>query len=392
MVGFNNNWPALMLFPAYRALSTALEFVPGPWRGPEPLAIGPETSGVIHGASAGEIKAARALRHSLSQEEPEQHWLISTGTSSGLANGADLRLPRDLPRRTARLFEATRMKSLLLIEAEFWPNLLAEAAIRGVSVGVAGARVSAVSHSRMSRLPGTVSHLLSGVKAFAAASNEDAERLCSLGAPANRVAVCGWLKWPESLPATSLEALLVGLEAGPTGDRPLLVLGSVYPGEATALSTLLRDGPLAAGQAHWLLVARHARHGASLRREAASLCAPGTFSVDTRFGVLRSWYAHADATYVGGGLHGRGCHDLLEPVAAGQQPLCHTRAGDPGCVAATLAERELALCLDDLGQRKLPEATSARFRVADGAYDELKADADGRRRTIDFLRNHGVLL
>ncbi len=381
-----------MLYPAYHMLSTALEIIPGSWRGAEPLVVESDISGVIHGASAGEIKAAGALRQSLRQEQPGKRWLISTGTSSGLAGGADFRLPRDLPRRTARLFAATRMRSLLLIEAEFWPNLLAEAAVRGVSVGVAGARMSAVSHSRMSRLRGTVSHLLSGVKAFAAASNEDASRLCSLGVPANRVAVCGWLKWPESLPHTSLETLQVGLEAGSiAADRPLLVLGSVYPGEPSALSSLLRDSPLAAGRAHWLMVARHARHGASLRREAASLCLPGTFSVDTRFGVLRSWYAHADAAYVGGGLYGRGCHDLLEPIAAGLRPLCHARAGDPGSVAATLADRELALRLDDLNYSRARQTTLQQFRVPVGAYDKLKADTDGRQRTIAFFRSQGVL-
>jgi 3-deoxy-D-manno-octulosonic-acid transferase len=282
------------------------------------------------------------------------------------------------------------MRSLVLIEAEFWPNLLAEASSRGVSVGVAGARVSASSHARMSKLPGTVSRLLSGVKAFAAASSTDASRLCALGVPASRIAVCGWLKWPEASSVTSMETLCVGLQTQALPGRPLLVLGSVHPGEATELAPLLRGTPLAAGRAHWLLVARHDRHGAALRREATSLCPPETFNVDTRFGVLRSWYAHADAAYVGGGLFGRGCHDLLEPLAAGLRPLCHTRTGDPGSVAAALMERGLAVGID-LRWGSLPKASLHEFRVAAGAYDRLKADADGRGRTIDFFRSEGVL-
>ena len=381
-----------MLYPAYRALSTALEVIPGSWRGAEPPVLDSEIGGVIHGASAGETKAACALRRILNQDRPGQRWLISTGTVTGLESGADFRLPRDLPGRTARVFSATKMRSLLLIEAEFWPNLLTEAATRGVAVGVAGARMSPVSHSRMQRLPASTSKLLSSIGAFAAASDSDASRLHSLGVPAEKVAVCGWLKWPVPAPRVPLEELSVFHQSPPRLGRPLLVLGSVYPGEVTALASALRDSPFSAGKAYWQLVPRHARHGASLRREAASLCPPETFSVDARFGVLRAWYAHADAAYVGGGLFGRGCHDLLEPVAMGLRPLCHLRTGDPGSVAATLLERDLAVCLEETPQSAEVGATAGHsYRIPEGAFEELKGDMDGRQKTMEFFQSRGVL-
>ena len=380
-----------MIYRAYRAASSALEILPGPWRRKAPLVsvAGEHVSGVIHGASAGEVKAANALRKTLLRRNREQRWLVSTGTAAGLSSGADFLLPRDLPRRTARVFESTGMESLLLVEAELWPNLLAEAARRRVPVGVVGARVSDASYRRMSMVPGATRDLIHGVRAFAAASRVDADRLLSLGASPSRVEVCGWLKWPEARKNLSQAALFEAVSV--SADRPLLVLGSVYPGEPTALSRLLKGSGLALGSAHWLLVPRHERHGGALQREAASLGPKDAFDVESRFGVLRCWYGHADAAFVGGGLSGRGCHDLLEVLAEGLRPMCFARAGDPAGVASVLAEQGLAVVLD--GGTPQPPSAIADQALADasGAYQALKAYRDGRNDTVSFLGAQGVL-
>jgi len=106
-------------------------------------------------------------------------------------------------------------------------------------------------------------------------------------------------------------------------------------------------------------------------------------------GVLRRWYQRADASFVGGGLKGRGCHDLLEPLCEDLRPLCFLERGDPGGVGEALAKLGLALPLQpgaalenlaDLAMEKVP-----------GAYQQLKQERDGRERTLDFLVARGAL-
>jgi 3-deoxy-D-manno-octulosonic-acid transferase len=377
-----------MIYPAYRAVSSALEILSGPSRSPEIPGDEP-VSGIIHGASAGEVKAASALKRTLLGRDPKCRWLVSTGTVAGLSSGADFRLPRDLPRRTANVFDSTGAKSLLLVEAELWPNLLAEAARRGVPVGVAGARISDASYRRLRMFPSATRLLIKGVRAFAAASRNDADRLLSLGAPSSRVEVCGWLKWPEGRDDLPREELFGAFHVAES--RPLLVLGSVYPGEPTALARLLKGSALACASAHWLLVPRHGRHGEELQREVALLGPKDAFSVESRFGVLRCWYQHADAAFVGGGLSGRGCHDLLEALAEGLRPMCFQGAGDPGGVATVLAEQGLAILLDDGIPQRASRIAEQALLPTQGAYEELKTRRDGRSDTARFLCSQGVL-
>ena len=375
-----------MMYQAYRAATSALELFPGPWQ-PEPRPAG-LVDGVIHGASAGEVKAARALLIPLQLRRPGQSWAISSGTPAGMRSGADFRLPRDLPNGTASFFADLQLRSLLLVEAELWPNLITAAARRQVPVAVVSARVSPRTESRMRRLGREARRILDMISAFSAASESDASRLRALGVPAGRIEVGGWLKWPTPQPSAE-DCVGDEQEARFDRPRPLLVLGSVHPGEAKALAQRLAGSELEPGRANWLLVARHARSDAQLRREAARLCPTGSYSIDCRMGVLRSWYQRADASFVGGGLKGRGCHDLLEPLAAGLRPMCFLRSGDPGRVGGVLGPLGLALTLDD-EQPAVPIAARA-MEAVPGAYAQLRRDYDGRRRTLDFLEAKGIL-
>jgi 3-deoxy-D-manno-octulosonic-acid transferase len=375
-----------MMYSAYRAATSAVEWLPGPWQ-PAPRPQG-AADGVIHGASAGEVKAALALLEPLQKRRPEQRWVVSSGTAAGITAGAQFRLPRDLPARTCQLFDSLQLRSLLLVEAELWPNLLAEAARRDVPVAVVSARVSEPSAARMRRLGAAAQRLLQGISVFIAASPGDADRLLALGVPQQRIEVGGWLKWPAThdpnlAPSTTVVDLAFARA------RPLLVLGSVHPGEASLLARRLAGSPLAPGRSNWLLVARHEGSAARLAREARQLCPEGSFFVDSRMGVLRSWYSHADAAFVGGGGRGRGCHDLLEPVAAGLRPLCFLRRGDPGGVGEVLGRLGLALCLDE--QRRATEIAALATERVPGAWAQLRRDHDGRERSLDVLEARGLL-
>ena len=381
-----------MLGTVYRGVTGALGLAPARWWPSSYGAAGP-VAGVLHGASAGEVKAALSVLPHLEARSAKARWLVSTGTDAGMAMGAGCRLPRDLPPLVDHFFDHLRPRSIVLVEAELWPNLLQAAHDRGVPVGVLGARISDRSARRWAHVSGTARRLFSSVAAFAAASPGDADRLMDLGVPPDRVEVTGWLKWPEAVSAQQVEELGGVLKMSFNSSlqaAPLFVLGCVHPGELGRAVTALQGTELAAGRARWLVVPRHARAVRAVQREATRCCPKGAVSVETRFGVLRAWYRLADAALVGGGAAGRGVHDLLEPLQFGLRPLCFLRRGDPAGVGAVLAQEGLALVLDDaqfLAERAVPVACTP----APGAWDDLRRRWDGRASGVQFLASRGVL-
>jgi 3-deoxy-D-manno-octulosonic-acid transferase len=114
---------------------------------------------------------------------------------------------------------------------------------------------------------------------------------------------------------------------GLDGGRPLLVLGSVRPGEVRILARAWRALP-GALRAGWQVVAapRHPHAAAELRREAEAegqvlttdgAPGDGAWRWDERLGVLADYYAAADVAVVGGTLGPYGGHNPLEPAACG---------------------------------------------------------------------------
>ena len=347
-----------------------------------PSASAPRADLLLHGASAGEVKAARALLPPLRQRLPACSVLLTTSTARGLAAGAQLRRPLDAPQATARFLDDVRPRALVLVEGELWPTLLRLAAERGLPASVVGARMSPRSAQLWARAPRLAATLLERVTAFAASSGDDAERLVRLGAPRDAVAACGWLKWPEAVAAAGLEARRAELAERLPGAEPLLVLGSVHPGEVTAFARALRGGALDPARSRWVIVARHPGAAPRLRRESAGF--PRAW-VEERFGVLRSWFGVADAAAVGGGARGRGSHDLLEPLQAGLRPLFFAGRGDPGGAGSSLQALGCATRLDG------PNGVADPLAGPPLTWDDLKARFDGRAAALDFLQQRGAL-
>jgi len=330
---------------------------------------------LIHGASAGEVKAALAVRSVLSREAPERRVLVSTGTAAGLEAGADARLPRDVPRHLELALDRVRPEALVLIEGEIWPNLLDLAKRRSLPVGVLGARLGRTSAKRHRLVSASARRWFGVPAAWATASSADAERILDLGVPEERVAVTGWLKWPSPHPQDDdpVRASLLAAH----GDRgPLFVLGSVHPGEVTMAAEALAGSALDPRDSRWVVLPRHG--GRARRRVQREL--PVSAILDPRFGVLRGWYSVADAALVGGGATGRSTHDLLEPLAAGLRPLFFGDRRDD--VADVLVQQELAVPVE--------QGVGPALTRAPGAWDQLRADHDGRLEGLRFLASRGV--
>jgi len=295
----------------------------------------------LHAVSVGEVLAVGRLVGELDRALPGVQVLISTTTRTGQALarerfGAErvFYCPLDLPWAVGAYLRALRPRMLVLTETEFWPNLLAGCARRGVPVAVVNARVSDRSWPRYRALRWLWRPFLGKLNAVLAQSAVDAERLRAIGCRAETVSVAGNLKF-DVRAAQEAEATRQ-LKAAGAGLR-FVVAGSTLEGEEAALldawpRLLAADGKLA-----MVLAARHPERFAAVaalleasgvkwvrrsawKGRAVHELAPlesGTVVLLDTIGELASVYSLAAVAFVGGSIAQAGGHNPLEPAQFG---------------------------------------------------------------------------
>lgn len=191
----------------------------------------------VHGASVGEILSVLPLIERLRARGLRVLVTSGTVTSSDLAEQrlpADVIhqfVPLDTPRFVRRFIKHWRPNLALFVEQDLWPNLMIEAARRGVPLILINGRLSEASFQRWRRLPNTIANLLARFDLCLARTPADGARFSELGAP--RVVTSGNLKLdvpPPPADARALEALKKAI-----GGRPVVAATSTHAGEETAV-------------------------------------------------------------------------------------------------------------------------------------------------------------
>jgi 3-deoxy-D-manno-octulosonic-acid transferase len=282
----------------------------------------------LHGASAGEVRAAARLARALAARGAalagsatslagRTLWReLAPGVPSGFA-------PLDHPWCVARALDRVSPRALVLVETELWPVWIGLAHARGVPVAIVSARIGDRSFPRYARLRPLVKRLLARVDGIGARSARDAERFVALGADQARVSVTGDLK----LEADEAEAPLARDLAERLGDVPLIVAGSTHPGEEQAALAALAAAEAAGLPAALVLAPRRVERadevlalarGRRVRARSVPDSAPlrpGEVLVLDTLGELPALWARASVAFVGGSLApGVGGHNLLEPA------------------------------------------------------------------------------
>ena len=172
---------------------------------------------------------------------------ISTTTSTGykLAGerfGAEnvFFFPLDLSFAVGRYMRLLRPKLVVIAETEFWPNFLRAARRSGAAVAVVNARISDRSYPRYKTFAFLLRQVLRNVDGFLAQTEEDAQRLVSIGAEPARVQVAGNLKFDAAAPAAKPEVGQLLARVQEIGAGPIAVLGSTVEGEEQMLVPTLR--------------------------------------------------------------------------------------------------------------------------------------------------------
>ncbi len=338
----------------------------------------------IHCASAGEVAAAETLVRRLREGGAAVVMTTTTraGRAAALRSGAAdacLIAPLDCWPAVARFLTAVKPRALILVETELWPNMIALASRSGARLALVNGRLSERSFGRYRLFAPLIRPFLSRFERLAVQTDADASRFEALGAPRDRVAVAGNMKFDRIATAGSAVAR-ERIEAMDWSGHPIFVAGSTHPGEEEALiDAFLRARPYGP---RLVLAPRHSERaadaaatlkklGVSFRRWSEPPAGADCLLLDV-LGVLPSFYGLAAVSFVGGTLVPVGGHNVLEPALAGSPVLfgphyAHTRQAaellvSAGCGFVVSDAAELSAKLSDMLAE--PARTAAQGRQA----------------------------
>ena len=291
----------------------------------------------VHAVSLGETRAAALLIKELRIALPGMRLLLTNGTATGRAEGSKLLQPGDLQvwqpwdsRKAVRRFVRQFQPAVgVLMETEVWPNLVMACRQAKVPLVLANARLNTKSQTGAQRWPSLFLPVYSALHAVWAQTEEDAQRLRSLGAPVQ--AVLGNLKF-DVQPDSALGAQGAAWRAA--SSKPIVIVASSREGEeAQWLAQWVgRKFHGVAGQCQWLIVPRHpqrfdAVHAmleqAGLRVSRRSQWGDGPPPADVEVwlgdsvGEMPAYYAAADIGLLGGSFEPLGGQNLIEAAACG---------------------------------------------------------------------------
>ncbi len=371
----------------------------------------------IHLVSVGEVIAARPLIEALRSRFPNRPWIITTVTPTGqsvakgfLREGQDqlLYLPWDFAPVVRRVIQRIRPSLFLSFETEIWPVLFHHLNQEGVQIFVVNGRISPAAYPRYLWVRPFIRQPLAQVDFFFTQSVQDARRYAALGAPKDRIAVTGNLKWdltlPEEMPATRQDLLRKWLNL--SANSLLWTAASTHPGEERLILQTYRNLKAKFPNLRLIIAPRHpervreveqqviffglpALRRTELEKAGTEKSKDSVILLDT-LGELISFYRISDLVFVGGSLVPHGGHNLIEPAALRKPVLTGSHLQNFQSIAESLlAAGGVALVkspqeLEDRLQR-LIENPGIRKELGQRAFSVIQEHRGATARTVELI-------
>ena len=296
----------------------------------------------IHAVSVGEVGVAAAIAKSLRKTNPHCTVALSTIREQALSRARELFgaaaqcffAPLDLVGPARKALRTVKPDVLVLLETEIWPNWIVAARRMGTRIAIVNGRISPRSIRRYLKVRPLMRYVLSHVDAFSMISPDDAQRIRSIGAPANRIQVNGNAKFdsPDPLADHGIRqwaARLYGVDDG----VQVLVAGSTRnPEEQMILEAFVRIRK-SRPNSILIIAPRHIERTEQiaqwiksygleyqLRTDLDAERTPRKAPVvilDT-IGELPATYSAANIVFCGGSLVPKGGQNILEPAMWGK--------------------------------------------------------------------------
>lgn len=379
---------------------------------PKPLEKGEGVVCWIHAVSVGETKAAIPLLKKIKAQFPTSIVVVSSTTETGHEEAkrslkdADSHffLPLDFSWTMEKLVSLIKPDVLILMEGEFWFNLVQEAKKQGAAVVLANGKLSEISLERFSLLPFFTKRLFAPIDHLCLQSADHLERFEDLGVHPHKMTVTGNLKLDTPMmQMTPSEKDYWKEELGIIQHDRILTIGSTHPGEEElildAMKTVWKELP----DVKLLLVPRHPERFEEVAQLLEKRKAPfvtytsrreknrreKVILIDT-MGFLTSCFQLAEVTVVGGSfIRGVGGHNIFEPIQCGKPVIFGPHMESQRELTALIlkAEAGLQVSVDELPGAILDLFQNGNMRahmLTNG--DKLQKSAKGAlKRTWDSL-------
>ena len=291
----------------------------------------------IHCSSVGEVNLSDSLIKKILEKKSE-NILLSVFTDTGFETAEKkysdndrikiIYFPLDDYFLIKTILKNIRLKTLIVIETEIWPNLINLCSKAGKII-LANGRISDKSFKRDKKIGFILKSLLGEkIDFFCVQTEIDKERFIELGAKKERVQVTGNLKFDIELENFSEESRENLKNEIYYNKKKIFVCGSTRTGEDEILIESFKK----LENYLLVLVPRHLDRipkleelikSQGLTYKKYSELEEGDYQVliVDKMGVLRKFYSIADITFVGGTLVNIGGHSLLEPLFYRKTPI-----------------------------------------------------------------------
>jgi len=369
----------------------------------------------VHAVSVGEIYVALRFIKAYRAAHPNACFALSTTTSTGhsIARKAlDERdvlfyFPVDLPviiRKVLRIVDPLR---IVLVEGEFWPNLIRLADRQGIRISLINGRMSESSYRGYRKLKPLTADVLRRIDPICMQGKVDAERIIGIGAPKENVHLMGTVKFDvaERDPAGEEMAREIMVRLHVPNDAVVLLGGSTWAGEEDVLCDMYKRLRERQPNLFLVMVPRHVeradeviavfdRHGLSYVRRSRidafeQQGPPDVLFVDST-GELRNFYSVADMIFVGKSLTQHGGQNPIEPAMYGKAVVMGPNMENFPTVMEVFRDRQAVQQVgspDELFEAlcELVESPSLRAQLGVRAARAVEENRGVIERTVELL-------
>jgi 3-deoxy-D-manno-octulosonic-acid transferase len=352
----------------------------------------------LHAVSVGEVNVALKLANALRTHEPDLHCALTTTTTTGFALACKnapqwievMYTPLDYWPVMRRAFSVIRPVRIVLVEAEIWPNLAAEAHARRIPLALVNARLSARSERRYRQFRFFIAPTFRLLDLVCVPEKEDAKRWAALGVSQDRIRLTGSIKYDPAgldqvaeIQETAHPVFLNHLEP----ESPVLFGGSTHRGEEEVLANIFLRLRQQFPSLRLFVAPRHVERLQEIRAQLDALRLQVTLAsealahrelnadcmlLDTT-GELQRWYGIATVVFIGKSLTAHGGQNPVEPILAGKPVVFGPHMENFATLANMLVSKKGAVQVQDVNS-------------LEQALAELLHDREARQRLVQNAR------
>ena len=364
----------------------------------------------MHAVSVGEVMIAIKLIREMKSRDPGLQVVLSTTTSTGFALASreksdwlePIYNPIDFYFIARRAMRLIRPKQMILVEAEIWPNLSAEAKKHGAKIALVNARLSARSESRYRLVKPFAASLFNQLDLLCVTDSHEIARWTGLGVDESKIRLTGSIKFDDSGDSASpkKDMRVVLSDFGVTADRPILLAGSTHKGEEKVLAAVYQELRAEMPELFLAVVPRHAERAREVLEDIQSLGLktalrageprPCDCLIVNTTGELRDWYDCSTVVFVGKSLLARGGQNPAEPISAGKAVVFGPNMQNFQALTAQLLREGGAVQVDSqealvAAIRSLLSDETARLQLAGNGMRCLQQHRGATTRTAELL-------